>query len=372
MEKEKKNKKKEKKVNGKYVVKSRLDVKFKLLLNIILITTLFLGSIYMLFMANNIDVEDKEKIISYKEESNINYEVSLKNNPYYQTPILGMNQQYPSSLIDKINITYNYKFNTDKESDYQYRYFATATLIADNKTNEIIADKTNKNLLTRTYQLQNEVSSKVSNSKEYAFKKTYSINYDYYNNFITNYKKQYNLSIDAYIKVNLYIEIIDTYNDNVINVAKNMEVNIPLLQNTIGITINNPKDVNNTIYVETNKVTSNTFFIIFAIVMLISSILLFIQEIKKVLISDKEQSKYINKLNKILSTNSEVIVKVKNEINLKNSNIIDVENINELLDAQNELRIPIAYFETKKNKEGCFVIVNGKEAWRYILTLEDE
>ena len=57
---------------------------------------------------------------------------------------------------------------------------------------------------------------------------------------------------------------------------------------------------------------------------------------------------------------------------LKNSNIIEVESINALLDAQNELRIPIAYFETKKNKEGCFVIVNGKEAWQYIFKIEDE
>ena len=106
--------------------------------------------------------------------------------------------------------------------------------------------------------------------------------------------------------------------------------------------------------------------------MLITSILLFIQELKKVMKYDKEQSKYLTELNKILLPNSEVIVKVKNKINLKNSNIIEVESINALLDAQNELRIPIAYFETKKNKEGCFVIVNGKEAWQYIFKIEDE
>ena len=28
--------------------------------------------------------------------------------------------------------------------------------------------------------------------------------------------------------------------------------------------------------------------------------------------------------------------------------------------------------QTKKNKEGCFVIVNGKEAWQYIFKIEDE
>jgi hypothetical protein len=243
-------------------------------------------------------------------------------------------------------------------------------LIADNKTNDLTIK--NNNLLTRTYQLENESKVDSISSTELNLEKEYSIDYNYYNNYINEYKNTYNLSLNSYLKVTMYVELIDTYKNNIINTTRTMDVTIPLLTNPVNITVNNPQNISKSIYNKTNEVTTSTFFIVLASLMLVAGILLAIQEFKKVIKSDKQQSKYINKLNKIISANSEVIVKVTNKINLKNNNIIEVESIEELLDAQNELRIPIAYFETKRNQEGCFVIVNGKEAWRYILKIEED
>ena len=363
MEKEKRIKKQEKN-------RPILDIHLKLIINGLLIVILFFGSIFLFAIANNIEVESIKQLVSYAEESDITYNVSITPNQYYQTTTLDMNQQYPSSIIDKINIKFNYNFNTSREGDYSYRYFTTATLVANNQNDN--SQTENNNLLAKTYQLENEVKGEILSTDEFSLEKEYSIDYKYYNSFITSYRNTYNLSLDANLKVKIYIEVIDNDSETTINNTKTMEVIIPLLSNPVAITLNNPDDVSDTIYQATNQVVSSNFFNIIAIIMLISSILLFIQEVKKVLRSDCEQSQYINKLNKIISNNSEVIVRVKNKINLKNNNIIEVETIEELLDAQNELRIPIAYFETKRNKEGCFVIVNGKEAWRYILKNEDE
>lgn len=350
--------------------KSKLDIRFKLIINGIIIVILFFGSIFLFTVANNINVESKKEIISYEEKSDISYTISIKPNQFYQTTTLGMNQYYPSAIIDKINIKFKYKFNTSKESNYSYRYFTTATLIANNSNADIATD--NINLLNKTYQLENEIKGQEQNKKEFDLEKNYVIDYNYYNSFISAYKNTYDLSIDTYLKVKMYVEVIDNYQEVVINNTKMMEVNIPLLTNPVGINITNPDDVSHTLYQDISKKTSSKFFNILALIMLISSILLFIQEFKKVLKSDREQSKYIKELNKIIIPNSEIIIRVKNKINLKSSNIIEVETIEALLDAQNELRIPIAYFETKRNKEGCFVIVNGKEAWRYVLKVEDE
>jgi len=362
--------KKKKRIKSANISKSKLEVNFKLILNVLLISVLLLGSIYIFIMANAIDIENKDLLISYTEDSNITYTIYLKENPYYSTQTLGMNQQYPLSLVDKVNIKMNYKFLSSEESNYKYRYFATATLVANNRNN--ILNNQNNNLLTRTYQLENEITGTNTRTTEYNIEKEYTIDYNYFNTYITNYRNDYNLSLDSYIKITMYVSIIDTYQDNVLNTAKTMEVNIPLLTNPFGITINNPEDINKDIYKESSFTTSNAFFNIFASVMLVTGLVLAVQEFRKVIKSDNEQSKYINKLNKIMLANSEVIVRVTNKINLKNHNIIEVESIEALLDAQNELRIPIAYFETKRNKEGCFVIVNGKEAWRYILKLEDD
>lgn len=362
--------KKKKRVQLNNKKSSKLEFSLKLVLNVLLISILLLGSIYLFIMSITIDIENKYLLLSYTEESKVTYDVSLKQNPYYPTPTLGMNQQYPSALVDKVNIKFNYKFLTSENTNYKYRYFTTATLIANNKTTNLNAQ--NNNLLTKTYQLENEIAGEEKSSKEFIVDKNYTIDYNYFNSYIYNYKNAYSLNLESYIKVTMHVEVIDTYNDNVINTTKTMDVDIPLLTNPFGITINNPENISKDIYRKTNEVTSNTFFIVVSGIMFGTGLLLAFQEFRKVIKSDSIQSKYINRLHKIMTANSEVIVKIKNKINLKNHNIIEVESIEALLDAQNELRIPITYFETKRNKEGYFVIVNGKEAWQYILKAEDD
>lgn len=345
-------------------VKTKLDINPKLIINVIIISVLFFGAIFLFSMSTNINVEEKNIKLNFKDKSDVTYNVSLKNNQFYTTNILEMNQLYPSPAVDKINVKFNYDFETDKSINYTYRYFTTATVIINSQDDEL--------LLKNTYQLENSVLGTELSKSSYSLEKNYVIDYNYYNNFVNSYKATYGLDVKADLKVSMYIQIIGKHDTSTINEAKTIELNIPLVKNPFEITRTIPLESDIAIVKEENIVINSKLFIIIATIMLITSILLFIQEIKKVIKHDKEQSKYLTELNKIIIPNSEVIVKVKNKINLKNSNIIEVESINALLDAQNELRIPIAYFETKKNKEGCFVIVNGKEAWRYMFKIEDE
>ena len=48
-------------------------------------------------------------------------------------------------------------------------------------------------------------------------------------------------------------------------------------------------------------------------------------------------------------------------------NVIDVKNFDQMLDVEEELRIPIMFYETKKGTEGELVIVTNEIAYRYIL-----
>ena len=94
--------------------------------------------------------------------------------------------------------------------------------------------------------------------------------------------------------------------------------------------------------------------------------------IRKVLITDKVQYKYIKQLNRIIEANKDVIVKVKNKISLRGISVIEVDSIEKLLAVQNELRIPIAYFEEIENKKSSFTIVNEKTAWQYKLEVKED
>lgn len=369
MEKEIQKPKKKKKIDIDNAMKTQLDIKGRMLINGIIIVVLFVGSIFMYFIASNVRVENRQAIISYGEKSSISYSVNIKPDNFYPTTVLGMNQQYPANAIDKIKVNYKYTFNTSEKGNYRYRYFATATVIANNRD---AVNGENPLLLNRSFQLENPTTGVQNENDKYEVEKEYLIDYATYNNFVNKYKNNYGLTINATLKITFYVEVIDEYKDAVINRTRNMDVNIPLASNPIFITITNPQDISETIYDEDSSTVSSTILIVFATIMLIAGVLLLFQEVHKVVKSEKAQSKFISYINKIISANSEVIIKVKNKINLQGHNIIEVESIEQLLDAQNELHIPIAYFEVKRNREGHFVIVNGKEAWRYIYKVEED
>ncbi len=369
MEKEIQKPKKKKKIDIDSTMKTQLDIKGRMLINGIIIVVLFVGSIFMYLIASNIRVENRSSIISYGEKSSISYDVNIKPDSFYPTTVLGMNQQYPANAIDKIKVNYKYTFNTSEKGNYRYRYFATATVIANNRD---AVNGENPLLLNRSFQLENPTTGVQNENDKYEVEKEYLIDYATYNNFVNKYKNNYGLTINATLKITFYVEVIDEYKDAVINRTRNMDVNIPLASNPIFITITNPQDISETIYDEDSSTISSTILIVFATIMLIAGVLLLFQEVHKVVKSEKAQSKFISYINKIISANSEVIIKVKNKINLQGHNIIEVESIEQLLDAQNELHIPIAYFEVKRNREGHFVIVNGKEAWRYIYKVEGD
>ena len=369
MEKEIQKPKKKKKIDIDNAMKTQLDIKGRMLINGIIIVVLFVGSIFMYLIASNVRVENRKAIISYGEKSSISYSVNIKPDNFYPTTVLGMNQQYPANAIDKIKVNYKYTFNTNEKGNYRYRYFATATVIANNRD---AVNGENPLLLNRSFQLENPTTGVQNENDKYEVEKEYLIDYATYNNFVNKYKNNYGLTINATLKITFYVEVIDEYKDAVINRTRNMDVNIPLASNPIFITITNPQDMSETIYDEDSSTISSTILIVFATIMLVVGVLLLFQEVHKVVKSEKAQSKFISYINKIISANSEVIIKVKNKINLQGHNIIEVESIEQLLDAQNELHIPIAYFEVKKNREGHFVIVDGKEAWRYIYRVEED
>ncbi len=360
---------KKEKFNSDTFFKTKLDIKGHMVFNAFLICLLFIGAISLLVMATNIQVDSRKSIIDYEENSSVTYDVTVRKNNFYQSNTLGMNQLYPTTIIDKINIHYKYNFKTEQLGDYQYKYFTVADLVINDQD---INHRQGERLLTRSYQLENTMTGKVIASDNYSLEKDYVIDYATYNTFVNKYRTTYALIVDAYLKVSMHVAIVDECDGKTVELEKVMDVTIPLATNPVKITTNNPKDVKDSVYSESSSMAHSYCFVAFAVLMFIAAILLFVQEFRKVMKSERAQTRYINKLNRILSANNEVIVRVKNKINLANHNIIEVESIEELLDAQNELRIPIAYFETKSNKEGYFVIVNGKEVWRYIFRVEEE
>ena len=86
--------------------------------------------------------------------------------------------------------------------------------------------------------------------------------------------------------------------------------------------------------------------------------------------SRNPKSAYENEVKKILNTYDSILLKCNTIPNFDNRNIIRVESMDDLIDAQFEIRKPICYL---KQSENCsFMLLDEKEVYVYIEKLNNE
>ena len=187
---------------------------------------------------------------------------------------------------------------------------------------------------------------------------TFQVDYQYYKDLMTNYQNNYkvslvgNLIIEIKIKSNL---VYDKFNNKIDIEERVMEVVIPLTDNIVTIT-KNSIDKNSQILIEKGESSINYLKLILSILALVLAFCLCTYmgiSLVKIFGID---SKYIKELRKILKTYGSIIVNV-DEIKIdKDVNKINVLSFYELLDAQQELKKPILFYNVKPNKNAIFAI----------------
>ena len=96
---------KNKKVKKQIEAKSKLELNTRMFINILLISLLLLGSIYTFVMANAIDVENKELLISYNAETDVKADLIAP----------GTKGSFEFSLqnLSEVNATYSVTFSSE-------------------------------------------------------------------------------------------------------------------------------------------------------------------------------------------------------------------------------------------------------------------
>lgn len=101
-----------------------------------------------------------------------------------------------------------------------------------------------------------------------------------------------------------------------------------------------------------------------AIVLIVSIIL----EIKKSNMDDNK--KYIYLLNRMLKIYNPVLVETKNFPNVKNKSILKVENMNDLINAQYEIKKPVYYI--KSDDSTAFYLLDNDVMLVYFIKMYDD
>lgn len=318
----------------------------------------------------NVKTTTDISILNYNEYSKLDYNVYLKENNYFKENYLPKDKQYITSLIDYIDIFFNYDFSSSKEVNTKYKYKIIGTLNAKYKV-----DNNTKKVWTKDYVLLEEKALNVDNKNTFRIEENIKVNYDEYNKIINNFKKDYMLAVTSDLTISMLVNVDGEYvpAQKVFNTKSNLDLVIPLSEQTIAIKTNY-KESNENQILTTEKIGRFSNFSLFfvGIAMLAGAVAIIYSVIRKVIQEDKKQTKYIKELKKILHDYDDIIVEVKKPPTISKSKSSEVSTFSELVNAQIEVRSPIVFSEISKNEVGIFVLFDKEHAYYYVLEYKEK
>ncbi len=324
-----------------------------LILNILLL----IYSIYSLLLTFNIEENDNK----FNELGTIDYKIYLKENDYYKTDYLDKNMNYIASLINHIDIDFNYEVISDIKVNYNYTYNIKKTLY--------ILDSTTQNILYKNEEIYHESTPIRENKNNTYILENLDIDYDHYNNIVNNFKNEYLISTKSYILVEMNIQN-NISNDLIEEITTNniLKIEIPLSEQTIDININNSKVENNLVLKNKSYINNYTKFIMYLILTIILIIIKYI--IIKIYFFKTKKDIYNKTISEYLKKYNSIIVNAK-QPNLDESKfkeIIRVQNIEELINVNTTTEKPIIFYEVIENSKSYFIIMSEEILYKLTIT----
>ena len=296
--------------------------------------------------------KDKKMKACYKENSNVDYKVYLKQNSFYENEYIGKGNQYIASLIDYITADFNYELSiNEKDMKYDYKYRIDAEVNVEEKS-------TKKSIYNFKEKLVEEKNFSQNSNSDTKIAEKIKIDYNKYNDIIKKFVSVYELdNAKSVLVVNMYINI-NGKNDSFTRDENDeyiVSLEIPLTTKTVAIDLNSnlvgcDKDLMN---YETNKFCWKEILIGVGVLVELILIIKLIQYITK---SRTPEDAYRLELNRILNNYGSYIQKTSNLLNLENYQILFLDSIGDMIEIRNTVQEPIIMYEEKDKKETYFMI----------------
>lgn len=301
--------------------------------------------------------------LSYIDAPTLKYKVYLKPNDFYDETFLEEDRPYITSLIDYINVNYNYNIKFNKSVSGNYTYYITASIKSYEK------GSTGNPLWTKNYVIQKPKTVNVKSIYEYTLIEPVSINYDEFNDYLKDFEANTaKIALESYLVVNLVVTN-QVHTDEIeAEIPNDIEFKIPLSQLAAEATVTKKTTSDAETLVE--KIESDdlvfkickvcgVFFILIGLYTL--SCIIRLNNVNKC------KNKYFVELRKILKVYDSIIVNVAKMPSLENLNVIKVKAFSELIDAHGEVRMPINFFENEDQTKSYFTLISESNAWMYVL-----
>lgn len=340
---------------------SYISFKDRIIVYSLLILLCFIAAIF--FLTKSLSINNAHQI-QYNERSNVDYKVHLKKNDFYEKEYLDENMVYVASLINKIDIAFNYVFNIEEKSNMDVDYDIIGKLV--------ISDYDGKNtFFEKEYVLLKNTKESITSKTQYPISKGVSINYQHYNNLANKFRADYGIDTNSNLIVMLRVHEKNNSQSNFnLNNNSSVSVTIPLSEKAINIKIDD-KEINNDGQIlanSTDVVISNFLYGIISLVFIALIVIISIPMIKLLLNATSKKTKYEKYINKILKEYDRLIVETTTSPSKEKANVITIESFDELLDVRDNLNLPIKYYVIAKNQKCNFYINHEDEL--YLLTIK--
>lgn len=299
--------------------------------------------------------------ITLTETDNTTYNVTYVKNDFYDDDIIE-NNSYVREFVDNININYNYVINLSEKVSGNYTYSVVGQILVYEPGNE--ANDYWKNTTTivdkSTVEFDDTKTISVNALANVDYQKFYEMYRDFKSsNIVTNEAK-------------LFVKLILNYNGDYQNFNKfnnNREVTVAIPLSEVAFKITQSNNLINPSQVLTKKtsIKNESLYRIISISLWVFALLFSIIFIIIYNKDRREMTPYYRKLKKILTTYDSIIVNVDKLASLDDVSIAKVTTFEELLDAQQEVRLPINFKEDKKKKMAKFILLRNNFAWVYVL-----
>ncbi len=329
--------------------KDKIEISFIISMLIFIVAAFFFWN-----QSKKVVVKDE---IPYNESGYVNYKVYLDKNDYYDRDYLDEGMQYISSIIDYVEIGYNYNaaYTDIKEYDL-YKNIVASIVVTD-------SDDENKVIYTKNEKIKDE----RVNVDDLVVNDTLKIDYKKYNSHVNSLKTKYGISANC----NLIIDynLVYSSKDGDIKDSKKMTVTIPLSKQMITIKKSEPISGDGTYTIADTNSIYNYLMLFFALLMVIFAgvylIILFVRISNKI----NKQSKYDRFLNKVLKEYDSYITQTKDESFLPDKPVIRINSFKELIDVRNNIDKTIIYTKLSENSSKFEII--DEVIYEYVVTRED-
>lgn len=335
----------------------------RLITNIIIFIITLSLSLYFLFSSFSLI---KEHVIKYQESGEIDYKVFLKENNFYEEDYLGKDMSYISTLIEKINTTFNYNFSINEKTNMKFNYDIIGTLT--------IMDNTGKNTFyKKEYTLIDNKASEMNNTDRLIIQENLDIDYGYYNNIANNFRNKYGVSTTSNFVITLNIN--GRSDNNEINVTNNqaMSLTIPLSQREVNIKLSTDTlNKNESVEQKSSLKITNYLHLILFILTFILSIISLIKLIKKISMVYPPKSNYDKYIAKILQEYDRFIANTSiGPIVNEGDKVFELNDFQELLDVRDNLKVPINYYNIVKHQKCLFYLNKDNLIYKYYVKAID-